>query len=66
MTRLVLVHGAVTGVAIWDPLLPLLAGYDVRVPERPRTGSLPRTCSIPSSQNVSARSSIRPESPAQV
>lgn len=39
MTPLVLVHGAVTGVAVWDPLLPFLAAYDVRVPERPRTGS---------------------------
>jgi pimeloyl-ACP methyl ester carboxylesterase len=40
MTRLVLVHGAVTGPSVWDPLLPLLQEYDVLTPERPRTGSL--------------------------
>lgn len=46
MARLVLVHGAVTGVAVWDPVLPHLAAalpeYDVLVPERPRSGSMAR------------------------
>lgn len=40
MTRLVLVHGVVTGPSAWDPLLPFLEPYDLVVPERPRTGSL--------------------------
>lgn len=44
MQRLVLVHGAATTAAVWDPLLPHLADLDVEVvaPERPRTGELER------------------------
>jgi pimeloyl-ACP methyl ester carboxylesterase len=40
MASLVLVHGAVTGPSVWDPLLPFLDGHEVQAPERPRTGSL--------------------------
>jgi pimeloyl-ACP methyl ester carboxylesterase len=42
MPCLVLVHGAVTGVDVWDAVLPYLGSFEVRVPERPRTGSLAR------------------------
>ncbi|CAB4697124.1 MAG: alpha/beta fold hydrolase [Actinobacteria bacterium] len=38
--RVVLVHGAATTPRVWDRVVPLLDGYDVVVPERPRTGSL--------------------------
>jgi pimeloyl-ACP methyl ester carboxylesterase len=42
MTRLVLVHGAATGPAVWDRLLPYLHGYDASAVSRPRTGVLAR------------------------
>jgi pimeloyl-ACP methyl ester carboxylesterase len=37
---LLLIHGVAVTAAVWDPLLPLLSDYELRVPERPRTGSL--------------------------
>lgn len=40
MTRLVLVHGAAVGPAVWDGVLPHLTGMEVVVAERPRTGDL--------------------------
>jgi pimeloyl-ACP methyl ester carboxylesterase len=40
--RIVLVHGAATTAAIWDAVIPLLAGHEVVAVERPRTGSLAR------------------------
>jgi len=36
----VLVHGTATSPVVWDRLRPLLDGYDVVAPERPRTGDL--------------------------
>lgn len=42
MTRLVLVHGAAVGPSLWDGVLSHLTGFDVLVPERPRTGDLAR------------------------
>jgi len=38
--RVVLVHGTATSPAIWDRVIPLLEGYDVSAPQRPRTGDL--------------------------
>lgn len=38
--RVVLVHGTATSPAVWDRIVPLLDGYDVATPERPRTGDL--------------------------
>lgn len=38
--RLVLVHGIATTSAIWSRLTPLLEGYDVCAPDRPRSGTL--------------------------
>jgi pimeloyl-ACP methyl ester carboxylesterase len=38
--RVVLVHGTATSPVVWDRLTPLLHGYDVSAPERPRTGDL--------------------------
>lgn len=38
--RVVLVHGIATGPPLWDRLLPHLAGFDVDVVARPRTGDL--------------------------
>lgn len=35
-----LVHGTATAPMAWDRLRPLLDGYDVSAPERPRTGDL--------------------------
>ncbi|RHW27043.1 alpha/beta hydrolase [Nocardioides immobilis] len=35
-----LVHGTATAPVVWDRLRPLLDGYDVSAPERPRTGDL--------------------------
>lgn len=37
-----LLHGVATTAAIWDRVLPLLTGLDVRAIERPRTGDLER------------------------
>lgn len=38
--RVVLVHGTATSPTVWDRVIPLLEGYDVSAPERPRTGDL--------------------------
>jgi pimeloyl-ACP methyl ester carboxylesterase len=37
---LLLIHGAAVTKAVWDPLLPLLGTFELRVPERPRTGDI--------------------------
>lgn len=42
MPRVVLLHGAATTAAVWDPVVALLADLDVTTPDRPRTGDLDR------------------------